>query len=176
MNKKTGEISQVGKANEDPDRILRTNRNGEVKYKKNGEAKVAIDDISKGILEDGLNLQKNDGTFEVNGEGEPSLEDFNKFISEFSDYIGKEIAGVRLGEKNSTDVKRIKTYRYRNSTRTRSETPTSWFSQFGDHLKGHFHTHPYSDQTPSEEYDIPLRKRYPSLPFFIIAGGHEKKF
>jgi hypothetical protein len=97
VNKKTGDITQVGEANDDPDRILRTNRKGEVKYKKNGEAKVAIDDISKGILEDGLNLQEKDGTFEVNGEGEPSLGDFNKFISEFSDYVGKEIAGVRLG-------------------------------------------------------------------------------
>lgn len=104
------------------------------------------------------------------------MDDFNKFISEFSDYVGKEITGVRLGNKDTEVVTRVKTYKYKNSTRTKSETPTRWFSQYGDYLKGHFHTHPYNDSTPSEDFDIPLRNRYPNLPFFIIAGGNEKKF
>ena len=175
VNKKTGEITQVGETNDEPDRILRTNKKGEVKYKKNGEAKVAIDDISKGILEDGLNLQENDGTFEVNGEGQPTLEEFNSFISEFSDYVGKEITGIRLGKADSEQTLRVKTHKYKNSTKVESQTPRSWLTRYGDFLKGHFHTHPYHDHSPSEK-DEKLKSEFPDIPFFIIAGGHEKKF
>ena len=42
FDKKNGNVKQVGEKNDDPDRILKTNRKGEVKYKKNGEAKVAV--------------------------------------------------------------------------------------------------------------------------------------
>lgn len=175
VNKKTGEITQVGEMNDDPDQILKTNRKGEVKYNKNGEAKVAIDNISKGILEDGLNLQENDVTFRLNGEGEPTLEEFNSFISRFSDYVGKEIAGIRLGEADSEQALRVKTHKYNKSTKVESQTPKSWLTRYGDYLKGHFHTHPYHDHTPSEK-DKQLKSQYPNIQFYIIAGGHEKKF
>jgi RHS repeat-associated protein len=47
LNKKTGEVAQVGDVNDEPDRILKTNRKGDVKYNKKGEAKVAIDGIEQ---------------------------------------------------------------------------------------------------------------------------------
>ena len=188
INKGTGKISQVGKPNNEPDRILKTDKDGNIKKKgdgflgflikksERGKAKVAIDGISKGILEDGLNLKEDNGSFNVNGDGQPTLEEFNKFISEFSDFVGKEIAGVRLGEENSNNVSRVLTNKYANSTRTQSQTPKMWFRQFGSHLKGHFHTHPYNDPTPSKAYDMKLKGMYPGLPFFIIAGGNERKY
>lgn len=66
VNKETGEINQVGDVNDDPDRILKTDNDGNVKKKgeglfgflvkksERGKAKVAVDDISKGILKDGF--------------------------------------------------------------------------------------------------------------------------
>lgn len=90
-------------------------------------------------------------------------------------YVGKEIAGVRLGQENSDQVSRVLTYRYKDNTKTTSHTLTKWFSQFGGLLKSHFHTHPYNDHTPSE-VDLQLRKEYLNLKFYIIAGGYEKGY
>ncbi|UUV21794.1 RHS repeat-associated core domain-containing protein [Paenimyroides aestuarii] len=180
-----GDITLVRETDDDFDRILKTDNKGNiVKYgegflvpkSKKGQEKVAVDNIAKGILKDGLNLESRDGLFAVNGEGQPTLKEFNKFISEFSDYIGKEIAGIRLGEKNSSTVTKIKTYRYEGNTRHSSNMPRNWFSLYGDFLKAHFHTHPYHNHTPSDDADIPLRNRHPNLPFFIIAGGYEKPY
>lgn len=53
LNIKTGEVKQVGETNNDPDRILKTDKNGDVVTNKKGEAKVAVDNIAKGILKDG---------------------------------------------------------------------------------------------------------------------------
>ncbi|SDX31268.1 hypothetical protein [Aequorivita viscosa] len=115
----------VKKTDDDFDRIVKTDSDGNAKIKgegflgflvpksERGKEKVAVDKISKGILKDGLNLKENNGSFDVNGEGQPTLKEFDTFISEFSDYIGKEIAGVRLGrDKNSNDVDRVLTYKY----------------------------------------------------------------
>ncbi len=182
VNKETGRITQVGDGdtNDERDRILETKRNGEIKRYKRGEregqVKVAIDDISTGILEDGLNLKENDRSFNVNGEEQPSLEDFNWFISKFSDYIGKEITGIRLGDENSDEVREVLTYQYRDNTRTTSRTPRSWFTIHGSRLKGHFHTHPYGDHTPSEDYDMVLRTNFPNINLYIIAGGYESSY
>lgn len=65
FDKKTGEITQVGEVNDEPDRILKTNRKGEIKYKKNGEARVALGDIKQGILKDGQNFKTDDQTIDV---------------------------------------------------------------------------------------------------------------
>ena len=47
LNKKTGEVKLVKETDDTYDRILETNRKGEVKRNKDGEAKVAIDKIEK---------------------------------------------------------------------------------------------------------------------------------
>ncbi len=180
VNKETGRITQVGDPNNERDRILKTNGNGEIKRytrgEREGQAKVAIDDISTGILEDGLNLKENNGSFNVNGEEQLSLEDFNWFISKFSDYIGKEITGIRLGDEDSDEVREVLTYQYRGSTRTTSGTPRSWLTRHGSRLKGHFHTQPYGDHTPSEDYDMVLRTNFPNVNLYIIAGGYESSY
>jgi RHS repeat-associated protein len=181
---KDGQLDLVRKTEDKFDRILQTDSKGEIKTRgnsflvskeKRGTEKVAIDNISKGILRDGLNLQKKNGNFNVNGDGQPTLEEFNKFISKFSDYVGKEIAGIKLGNKDSDEVKRVLTYKYEGNTKTNSETPQSWFNKYDGFIKGHFHTHPYGDHTPSE-LDLQTKGNHSKLLFFIIAGGNEKKF
>src|SRR5699024_6488881 len=107
LHKESGEINVVQNKyiDDKTDRLLKTDNDGNIKRKgeglcgflvrksERGKAKVAFGGIKKGIFKDGLNLKENIGSFDVNGEGQPTLDEFNKFISEFSDYIGKEIAG-----------------------------------------------------------------------------------
>jgi len=75
---KNGDLNLIRKTDDNFDRILQTDDNGEIKTRRNGlltpkdkrgTEKVAVDNIAKGILQDGLNLQKKDGNFNVNGDG-----------------------------------------------------------------------------------------------------------
>ena len=179
---KNGDLNLIRETDDNFDRILQTDNKGEIKTRgngfltpkdKRGTEKVAVDNIAKGILQDGLNLKENDEIFLLNGEGQPSLEEFNKFISQFSDYIGKEIAGVKLGKENSNDIDKVMTFKYKNNTKYESGTPDSWFKMKA--LKGHFHTHPYGDHTPSD-LDHQTKAKYPKVFFSIIAGGYERSF
>jgi hypothetical protein len=105
-DKETGEVTQVGEANDDPDRIVRTKQfgknKGEVKTykrgKKEGQNKTVsgLDNIEKGILEDGMNFKTDDNIIQVGGEGQPSLEGVQDFLVGFSDYIDTEMSGAYL--------------------------------------------------------------------------------
>ena len=110
LNKKTGAITQVGEANDEPDRILKTNRKGEVKYKKNGEAKVALGGIEQGILKDGQNFKTDDQVIDVGGEGQASLSGVEDFVTRFSEYVGVEIAGAYLSQEDAADAEISKVY------------------------------------------------------------------
>ena len=68
LNRETGEVKEVGKPNNEKDRILKTDSKGNVKKKgegflgflvpesERGKEKVAIEGIEKGILKDGQNF------------------------------------------------------------------------------------------------------------------------
>jgi|GEM_PF-2325274 len=148
FDKKTGEVTQVGEANDDPDRIVRTNQKGEVKYKKNGEAKVAVDGIEKGILKDGQNFKTEDQVISVGGEGQPTLTGIEDFLTKMGEYVGVEIAGAYLSKGNAADADISKVYidEYRgNKTQESSISLTKLYTELD--LKGfntitHFHTHP----------------------------------
>ncbi|MBW3520471.1 hypothetical protein [Flavobacterium sp. NKUCC04_CG] len=141
-----------------------------------GNPKVAIDNIAKGLLKDGQNLKTKHESFSVNGDGGATLDEFNVFISKVADYVGKEISGIRIGDSGSDKVKMVRTAKYEGNSKTDSKTPTSWLEMSKGLLKGHFHTHPFRDHTPSSDKDVPLFNSYPKLPFYIIAGGREKRF
>ncbi len=99
FNEKTGAFTQVGEKNDNPDRILQTDKNGNVKKKgegflgflvresKRGEAKVAIGNIEQGILKDGMNLKENSNVIQVGGEGQATIKGFEIFALKFSNYI-----------------------------------------------------------------------------------------
>jgi hypothetical protein len=110
FDKKTGDVAQVGEANDDPDRILRTNRKGEVKYNKNGEAKVSVDGIEQGILKDGQNFKTDDQVISVGGESQPSLAGVEDFVTKMGEYVGVEIAGAYLSTEKGSDAKISKVY------------------------------------------------------------------
>lgn len=165
LNKDTGEIKQHVENNNQPDRI--------VEVKKDGEIKVKIDNIAKGILEDGMNLKTNDNLFIVDQENKPTKEEFFNFLSEFSTYVGKEIAGVGQMNLKTHKVNKYQMYRYNKNTRYESRIAESWL--LSPSTKEHIHTHPYHNHIPSD-YDIKLKNDYPNLNFYIISGGYEKKY
>lgn len=148
LNKKTGEVTQVGDVNDEPDRVLKTNNKGEVKYKKNGEAKVAMDGIEQGILADGQNWKTEDQVVEVGEEGQPTEDGVKSFALGISEYIGKEVKGISYSSNASGDATDIVIGRYENNSRTDSYgSPTELARKYGSDYSASnilqvFHTHP----------------------------------
>ena len=148
LDKKTGDVKQIGEKNDDPDRILKTNRKGEVKYKKNGEVKVAMGGIEKGILKDGINFQKNDNVIAVGGKGQPTVDGVKSFTLQLSEYIGKEIKGYSYssdGTKNATDM--VLGKYVDNEFQKSYGTPRGLMEKYGvnysnNNILQDFHTHP----------------------------------
>jgi hypothetical protein len=190
LNKKTGEIKLVRRTEDKFDRLLETDDNGNIqKYgvgflipeSKRGKEKVAIDNISEGILKDGLNLQENSVRFEVNGENKPTLEEFNRFISEFTDYKDKEIAGIQLARENSDKIERVRIFRYGGdndiprNTNIHSHTPENWFITKLKFLRAHFHTHPGSNHVPSDD-DWKIKDNNRNIKYYIISDGYAKEY
>lgn len=93
IDKKTGEVKQVGEANNQPDRVVKTNDKGEVKS-------VVIDNIEKGILKDGMNFKEDYNVIQVGGAGQPTEEGVQDFLVALSDEVaGAEITGYGLMQR-----------------------------------------------------------------------------
>ena len=183
FDKKTGEVNQVGEKNDDPDRILRTNRKGEVKYKKNGEAKVAVGGIEQGILKDGQNFKNKDQVISVGGEGQPSVKGVEDFSLKLSEYVGTEIAGAYFTKESSAATTHITIGNYKNNTLQKAigHGNAEGIRQGlkPNELKGFYHTHPsagisVSDRIGASQQDFNARdndlKLMPLLKFFIITS------
>jgi hypothetical protein len=154
INKKTGAVTQVGEKNDDPDRVVKTDRNGNVKRKgegflgslvresKRGEAKVAFGGVEKGILKDGANFQMKSNVISVGGEGQPSVAGVRDFTLKLSNHVGKEIGGYYLSNKGESKTSSIFIGAYDKND---SQTERSGFNR-GDLLQTmditvDFHTH-----------------------------------
>ena len=183
LNKKTGEVTQVGEANDEPDRILQTNRKGEVKFNKNGEAKVAIKGIEKGILADGQNWKTDDQIIEVGGEGQPTVDGVHSFTLGLSEYIGREISGYSYSSDGSGKITDVLLGHYKDNTRTKSYcSPVAFTKKYRGrfsfaNFQEAFHTHPdgllgATQSAPELSEDVKnLQKDKPSVPnaqYFIL--------
>jgi len=157
MNQKSGDITQVGNKNDKPDRLLKTDRKGNVKIKGNsflvkkserGQPRVAIDNIAKGILKDGINFQKNDNVIDVGGKGQPSVEGVKSFTLQLSEYVGKEIKGFSYSSDGSGNVTDMVLGKYVNNDLKKSYgSPQELNMKYGDNFSlnnivQQFHTHP----------------------------------
>ncbi len=148
LNKKTGEVSQVGETNDQPDRILKTNRHGEVKHRRNGEAKVAVEGIEQGILKDGQNFKNKDQLIGVGGKGNPSVDGVKSFTLDLSEYLGVEIKGFTYSSDGSGNASDMVLGKYENNTNTKSYgRGTELYNKYGPNYSAlnvteDFHTHP----------------------------------
>ena len=165
LNKKTGAVAQVGEKNDDPDRILKTNRHGEVKHKKNGEAKVAVGGIEQGILKDGQNFKSKDQVISVGGGGQASVDGVKSFTLKLSEYVGKEIRGYSYSGNASGSATDVVLGKYKDNTNTESRGSVAELaSKYGDaysrnNILQEFHTHPdgklgATESTPNLSQDV----------------------
>jgi hypothetical protein len=191
LNKKTGEVKQVGEKNDQPDRIVKTNKKGEIKYKKNGEARVAVGGIEQGILKNGQNFKTQDQVVSVGGNGQPSVEGVKSFTLQLSEYLGKEIKGFSYSSNASGNATDMVLGKYLRNTNTESfGTLYELQKKYGDafslnNVLQDFHTHPdgklgATESSPGLSQDvISLQKDKPFIPnaSFIILyriPGHKQ--
>lgn len=149
LNIKTGNVKQVGETNNQPDRILKTDKKGNVEYNKKGEAKVEVDNIAKGILKDGQNFKTSDQIIDIGGKDQPSWRQFEDFAVKLSDYVGVELSGAYLSTDAGKDGAISKVYLDKYLKNTYSSSFSSLYRcRIGDpRLDGYFkntdfHTHP----------------------------------
>ena len=186
LNKKTGEVKQVGDPNDQPDRILKTReygkRAGEIKYKNNGKAKVAIKGIEQGILKNGQNFKTQDQLVSVGGEGQPSVEGVKSFTLKLSEYVGKEIKGFSYSSKTSGNATDMVLGKYTKNDLTHSSgSVTELIKKYGssyssNNILQEFRTHPNgklgaTESAPDLSDDVrTLQSDKPKMPnaSFII--------
>ncbi|MGV8947174.1 MAG: DUF6443 domain-containing protein [Lutibacter sp.] len=191
LNKKTGEVEQVGDANDDPDRILKTyssgKRKGEVKYNKKGEAKVAIGGIEQGILSDGQNFKTEGNAIEVGGEGQPTQDGVESFALKLSDYVGTEIGGAYFSKNGGESTTHITLGGYENNSFKETKSHgmgafkqfASTVKEFTSSITGFFHTHPNGAGISDSDRLVPSLpdrqsrdnslKVNPTLRFFLLT-------
>ena len=88
-----------------------------LKRKRNGNAKLRIGNIEKGILSDGINLLEDSQVWSTD---DVSIEGFQDFIVQYSDMIGREMGGYYYTEIGGTDLKYINSGKGKNNTHTMS--------------------------------------------------------
>jgi len=187
INKKTGEVTQIGEANDDPDRVLKSDKDGNAKYKKNGKAKVAFGGIEKGILKDGMNFKTENNLISVGGDGQPSVSGVEYFAFKFSEYLGLEVAGSYISKDGASSITHMTIGNYENNTFTSTASfghtltyivdPATNPEEYDSYkVKGFFHTHPDSKSESKlrpSELDRSVRdaslKLDPSVYFKILT-------
>ena len=186
FDKKTGEVAQVGEENDEPDRILKADRAGNVKKKgegllgflvkesERGKPKVAMGGIEQGILADGQNWKTDDQLIDVGGEGQPSEDGVKSFALGLSEYIGKEVKGFSYSSNASGDVTDMVLGKYLNNSNTQSYgTPDALRKKYGDNfslnnITQQFHTHP--------DGKLGATQSAPNLSQDVMALQNDKPF
>ena len=163
INKKTGEVTQIGETNDELDRVLKTNREGKVRTRKNGEARVAFDGIEKGILKEGRNFKKDDVILSVGGENEPTLEGVEDFLTKLTEYIGVENSGVYLSNEDGKNA-RITTVYLDEYEGNKAEEASSSFNKLHSDSRTRdlnvitrYHTHPTNTGKPRRDIERPSK-------------------
>jgi len=185
LNKKTGEFTLVNETDDETDRVVRTNRKGEVKTNRKGEAKVSFGEIEKGILSDGVNFQENNNLIEVGGEGQATQDGVESFALNLANHVGKEVAGAYFSQDGSGNATHMTIGRYANNSMTQAKGHgnilyNKTFRKLDSNdLTSFFHTHPsngysVSDRTSASQADKNARNNAllmnPKMRFFILTN------
>ena len=194
LNKKTGEVKQVGNKNDQPDRILKTNSKGEVKKKgegflgflvrktEKGKDKIAVNDIEKGILKDGQNFKEKGEAYKIGGDGNPSRAGIESFSVKLSNYLGVEVGGAYASENNSETITHMTIGKYKGNLRSSIKgglgIPLLFkfydINQNPSSLLGNFHVHPGGTRSPSPNDEITRdswKQKYNSSMFNILINN-----
>jgi len=193
IDKKTGEVKQQGKANNDPDRVVKTDKNGNVKTKGQGlfgflvsaahknDPRVAFG-VEKGILSGGENLRTHDNVISVGGQGQPTVQGVKNFAMDLSEYVGTEIKGLSYSSNGSGNVTDMELGGYKDNDATHSRASVAEIvKKYGDNFSRNnilqqFHTHPdgklgATESDPALSGDVqnlPDERSYAPNASFII--------
>ena len=186
FNKETGEVEKYEDTDDEKDRIVQVDKNGNVKKKgegflgflvkeKNvGKAKTAIGGIAKGILKDGQNFRSSDNVIDVNGDGQPTDMEVFDFTLKLSNYISKEISGYSLSKDMSSDIQQIYIGGYKSNGLKASHSGFNLYNTRPDLVnnvilreKWHTHLSQYGDsdrlnpsgRTDSQSGDLNVKRR-----------------
>jgi RHS repeat-associated protein len=169
FDKETGQVTQVGEKNDQPDRILKTDKKGNVVNKGNGflvrksergKPKVEIDNIERGILRDKMNLRENDNVIKVGGQGEATIAGFEDFALNISNYLDKEVGGYYLANKADWKISAVYLNKYKGNDaqkakggfRLQSIAPDLYQSTV-PHTSFHTHLTRFGDKDRLQESD-----------------------
>lgn len=149
---KTGEMILFQQTNDNFDQIGRFKYDKKtdtytLKTNKSGEARTRIDNIEKGILSDVMIFKVNSNVWEVGGQGQPTVEGFQNFAIDFSEMIGKEVAGFYFSNPGQNNVSYIHMGKYENNRYDKSYSTPSIYSvrpELLGKIENHtsWHTHP----------------------------------
>ena len=103
LNKKTGDVEEVEETDDATDRIVKTDKDGNVKKKgegflgflvrksERGKSKIAVSGVKKGILEDGKNLKTESTLVEVDLGSNLQDKGFEDSVLKISNFVPKRI-------------------------------------------------------------------------------------
>ena len=179
---KSGTFHLYQETNDDFDQVARFRYNKEtgnyeLKTSKNGDIKIRMDNVEKGILSDGINLLTDSQVWSTD---KVSIEGFQNFIVAYSDMIGREMGGYYYSEIGGTNIKYINSGMGKNNTQTMSYPGPGIFHVQPD-LYGkvvphtNWHTHPsYADnklEPSGEDREFKREQSKHGLKRFIILTG-----
>ncbi|MFI2744360.1 RHS repeat-associated core domain-containing protein [Zhouia sp. PK063] len=189
LNKETGEVEKVADTDDPTDRVVKTDKDGNVKKKgegflgflvrksERGKSKTAFGGIEKGILKDGQNFKTDDNIFEIRGDGQATVEGVKSFTLQLSEYVGKEIKGFSYSSDGASgEVTDVVLGKYINNDRTTSygsvtELNKKYGANFSfNNVIQQFHTHPdgklgATQSNPELSTDVKnLQHIKPSIP------------
>jgi len=138
-----------------------------LKTTKDGKAKLRMDNIEKGILQDGINFMYSDNVIEVgDGDGTASREGVDDFLVQLTGMIKKEVAGYYLSPTGDTgNISHVYVSKYFKNDETYSYPSFDLYRVRPDIYDKvtpvvNFHTHPYwhpytalQDRVKSSEKD-----------------------
>ena len=174
-DKETGEMHLYKVTDDDFDQIgdfKYDKKSGEYELKTNrrGEAKTVMDHIEKGILRDGINMKKNDTVWETGGDGQPTVEGFQNFVIDFSEYLGVELRGYYYAVEKTDDIKYLRMGAYKGNTNRESYAGTN--SRRFPYLINTAYPYTSRHTHPSNASDLARFNPSAIKRFIILTKGH----
>ena len=176
FDEETGEMILEVQTDDDYDQIGKFKYDKETKtYKlktnRKGKAKTKIDKIEKNILSDGMNFKDEANVWETGGAGQPTIEGFQDFAIEFSDMIGREVAGFYFTMNGEGNLSYIHMGKYENNRWDKSFSTPGVYNVRPD-LSGKLSVHTSWHTHPS---NAPDEDRLRPSGLFILGGDIEHR-